>query len=144
MKAKHFISAVDSPAIEEAIRAAEAKTTGEIRVFVTRLKCPNALPVAERHFVALGMRKTRDRNGVLIFVAPRSQTFAIVGDEAVHARCGDEFWTALRDEMLAHLKGSRYTEALVHAITRAGDLLARHFPFEGEKANAQPDAVIQD
>ncbi|HET6246265.1 MAG TPA: TPM domain-containing protein [Tepidisphaeraceae bacterium] len=144
MKTKHFISAVDSVAIESAIGTAEAKTSGEIRVFVTRLKCADALPVARRHFDALGMQKTRDRNGVLIFVAPRSQTFAIVGDQAVHARCGDGFWAVLRDEMREHLKQGRLTEALVHAITRAGALLAEHFPPAGEKRNEQPDAVVQD
>lgn len=34
----------------------------------------------------------------------------------------------LRDEMLAHFKDSRFTDALVHAITKAGDLLAVQFP----------------
>ena len=26
------------------------------------------------------------------FIAPKSQTFAICGDTAVHAKCGEEFW----------------------------------------------------
>ena len=65
---------------------------------------------------------------MLIFVAPKSQTFAIYGDAAIHARCGPEFWNILRDEMSSHLKESRYTEALIHAINKAGKLLAEQFP----------------
>jgi uncharacterized membrane protein len=144
MKAKHFISAIDSAAIASAIRDAETKTSGQIRVFVTRQKCRDPVAAANKHFDVLGMRKTRGRNGILIFVAPRSQTFAIVGDESVHARCGNEFWSTLRDDMRGHLKGERYTEALIHAINKAGELLARHFPSTGDNPDAQPNAVIQD
>jgi uncharacterized membrane protein len=46
----------------------------------------------------------------------------------VHERCGDEFWNTLRDQMLEHLRAGRYTEALVHGINKAGELLAAHFP----------------
>jgi uncharacterized membrane protein len=38
------------------------------------------------------MQKTRDRNAVLIFVAPRAHKYAVVGDVGVHEKCGEEFW----------------------------------------------------
>jgi uncharacterized membrane protein len=46
----------------------------------------------------------------------------------MHARTGPEFWNILRDEMTAQLKESRFTDAVVHGINRAGELLANHFP----------------
>jgi len=76
---------------------------------------------------------------VLIFIAPKSQTFAIYSDAATHARIGQEFWNILRDEMASHLKESRYTEAVLHAITKAGELLALHFPKNA--ADAAPSAL---
>jgi uncharacterized membrane protein len=147
MKHKAFVDALDDDKITAAITAAEAKTTGEIRVFVSRRKCVDALGMAEKHFKALGMMKTKERNAVLIFIAPKSQSFAIFGDTAVHAKCGQEFWSVLRDEMTVHLKEGRYTDAVVHGIAKAGELLAAHFP-KGAGAEASegqlPNKVERD
>jgi uncharacterized membrane protein len=128
MKHSHLIHRVDRARILEAIHAADAKTTGHVRVMISKRGYRHPLAAAERHFKVLKLHKTPQRNAVLIFMAPKSRTFAIYGDTAVHAHCGPEFWNILRDEMSLHLKDSRYTDALVHAITKAGDLLAMHFP----------------
>jgi uncharacterized membrane protein len=90
------------------------------------------------------MHQTKHRNAVLIFVAPRSRTFAAIGDEAVHARCGDDFWRELADAMTAYFKRGDFTEGLVHGISRAGELLAAHFPREPDDRNELPDEVIED
>ena len=130
MKHHHFLSQVDDDKLLAAIRAAERKTSGEIRVFVSHHLITDALAGAEKQFRHLGMHKNKRRNGVLIFIVPKSQSFAIYGDAAVHAKCGPEFWQALRDEMTGHLKAGEFMTALLHAVNRAGDLLAVHFPAE--------------
>jgi uncharacterized membrane protein len=145
MRHFEFLDKVNDSAIVAAIAAAEKRTTGEIRVFISRRKWPVAKEGAEKHFATLGMSKTKHRNGVLIFVAPRSRTFAIWGDVGIHKHCGEAFWKSVRDEMEGHLKEGRYTEALVHAVERTGGLLAEHFPCEGgENPNEQGDAVVRD
>ena len=63
---------------------AERRSSGEIRVLVSRRKVEDALATAQREFLRLGMAKTRQRNGVLLYFAPLSQRFAIVGDTGVH------------------------------------------------------------
>ena len=128
MKHSHLIKRLDESRILAAISAAEANTTGLIRVMVSKRSYPDPLPAAEKHFKALKLHKSPHRNAVLIFIAPKSQTFAVYGDAATHARCGPEFWNILRDEMALHLKDSRYTDALLHAIAKAGELLAVQFP----------------
>jgi uncharacterized membrane protein len=144
MKHKHFIQKLHDKSIIDAIKLAESKTTGQIRVFVAKRAALDPVAAAEKHFKALGMTKTRDRNAVLIFVAPKSRTFAVFGDRAVHERCGDSFWATLRDEMATHLKESRYTDAIVHVVERAGELLAKHFPSgKGDNPNEQPDEIIR-
>jgi uncharacterized membrane protein len=131
MKHAHLINQLDEPRILAAIAAAEAKTTGVIRIMVSKRSHLDALEAAEKHFKALRMDQTPGRNAVLIFVAPKSQTFAVYGDEGAHKRVGREFWNLLRDDIAGQLKESRFTDALVHGINRAGDLLAEHFPRGG-------------
>jgi uncharacterized membrane protein len=74
------------------------------------------------------MNQSPERNGVLIFVAPRTHKFAVIGDEAVHAKCGDEFWRKLADAMTGYFRKSEFTPGIIHGVQKAGELLAEHFP----------------
>lgn len=118
--------------------------SGEIRVFVSHKKTTDALAAATEQFHRLGMTETKHRNAVLIFVAPASQQFAVVGDEAVHRRCGDEFWQSVAATMAGHFKKSEFTRGIIHAIDKAGELLAQHFPPEAGGGNELPDKVEHD
>src|SRR5215475_7097558 len=102
MRARDFLSHLSNEQIVGAIREAESKTSGEIRVFISRKEVRDPISAAKEHFAELGMEKTRERNGVLIFVAPRVHKFAVIGDEGVHARCGDAFWQETAAEMSGH------------------------------------------
>lgn len=144
MKQKDFLSKLEHEAIVKAIGAAELRTSGEIRVFVARGAVPDARAAAEQQFGKLGMHKTRERNGVLIYLAPKSQTFAILGDAAVHEKCGEGFWQAVAAEMARHLKAGEFTAAVTGAVAKAGGLLGEHFPRAGDDKNELPDEVIEE
>jgi uncharacterized membrane protein len=122
---------IDHSRIVAAIAQAELKTSGKIRVLVARHRANDPVAAAQRHFERLGLARTPQRNGVLIFVAPRSRRFAVIGDQGVHARCGDEFWRELTAAMEGYFKRGEFSDGLVHGIERAGTLLAAHFPREG-------------
>ena len=145
MRTHRFVQHLEHDRINRAIKEAEAKTSGQIRVFLQRgVFEEDALKRAQQKFIQLGMEKTRERNGVLIFVAPRAQKFAVVGDEGVHQKCGDEFWQRLIEKMRGHFLREDFTEALVEAITSAGDLLARYFPRTGPATNELPDEIVEE
>jgi uncharacterized membrane protein len=144
MKAREFLNQLQHDEIVATIREAEKKTTGEIRVFITRREPADPIPAAQTQFTQLGMDKTRERNGVLIFVAPRVRKFAVIGDAGVHARCGEDFWTQVASEMTTHFKTGSFTEGLLHGIKKAGELLAKHFPGEPDRPNQLPDDVAHD
>ncbi len=144
MRTKEFLGRLDNARIVRAIRAAEARTSGEIRVYVQRgFLEEDPVVAAQRNFHELGMQKTRERNAVLIFVAPRAQKFAVIGDEAVHQKCGAEFWQKLVDSMREHFQKENFTEALVKAIDEAGHLLARHFVRKPDDRDELPDQIIE-
>jgi uncharacterized membrane protein len=144
MKPHHFLKAVDHDRIVAAIAAAESRTSGEIRVYISRRKIDRALQEADHCFTRLKMRRTPLRNAVLIFVAPVSHQFAVVGDTGVHARCGDDFWREVVEVMEPCLKHGDFTEALVHGVEKVGFLLAAHFPPSAVGRNNLPDAVVED
>jgi uncharacterized membrane protein len=145
MRTKEFLSKLEHDRIIQAIRDAEAKTSGEIRVFIQRGKLDaDSLVAAQKKFRRLGMEKTRYRNAVLIFVAPRAHKFAVVGDQGIHEKCGDEFWQRLVESMRAHFKGEKFSQAIMEAIQEAGRALAAHFPRKpGSPSNELPDEIIE-
>lgn len=136
---RRLLSDADGLRVVEAIRAAERRTSGEIRVHV-QARCPGEpLDEAARVFERLGMTHTVARNGVLIFLAVDDHKLAIAGDRGIHARVGSPFWDHLRDRLAEHLREGRAAEGLVEAIEAIGEELRRGFPSLREERNELPD-----
>jgi len=144
MKHRAFLQQLAHADIVAAIRRAEQKTSGEIRVFISRKAVDDPVAAGQAQFDRLGMRQTSHRNGVLIFVAPTARKFAILGDTGVHEKCGDAFWRAVAAEMTGHFKNAAFTAGIVHGIQKAGELLAVHFPAQPGDTNELPDQVEHD
>jgi uncharacterized membrane protein len=145
MKLESFIGELDQERIVTAIRAAEARTRGEIRVHASNRAVDDPQREAARQFERLGMTATAERNGVLIYVAPRSQRFAILGDSGIHEKCGPDFWKEVAAAMEQDFREGRFTEGLLKGIVKAGDALATHFPrTAAEDVNELPDQVSED
>lgn len=144
VRTREFLSKLDHERIVGAIADAETKTSGEIRVYVQRGKLPGeVLAAAQKQFRKLGMEKTQERNAVLIFVAPRAQKLAVVGDEGVHEKCGQIYWQELIEAMRTLFQNDHFNQALLEAIEQSGALLARYFPKSGDGGNELPDTVIE-
>lgn len=124
----------DLDAIAAAIASVEAVAAAEVRVHLERNvqhgwgRAPDALVRARALFRRLGMHRTRQRNGVLVYLALEDHKLAIVGDEAIHARVGDAYWANVRDTMVHHLRSAAPGAAVVRAVEDVGRVLSEHFP----------------
>ena len=144
MRTREFLSKLEHDRIIQAIHEAESKTSGEIRVLIQRGKLrSDPLVAAQRKFRRLGMHKTRERNAVLIFVAPRVHKFAIVGDQAIHQICGDELWQRVVEGMRTHFQNEKFSDALIEAVKEIGTVLERHFPKTSDDTNELPNDLIE-
>jgi uncharacterized membrane protein len=142
MRTKEFLSKLEHDRIVQAIREAEAKTSGEIRVYIQRGKLDgDPLVAAQKKFHRLGMHKTPERNAILIFVAPRAHKFAVVGDKAIHEKCGEQFWQRLVEGMREHFRNEKFSHALTEAIEEAGKALAAHFPKKSTPSQLSDEIV---
>jgi uncharacterized membrane protein len=132
MHPKKFAKHLHHDSVVAAIHDAEHKTTGKIQVSISPKHVDDPVATAQAEFMRLGMNKSTERNGVLIFVAPRAHKFAVIGDEGVHKKCGDEFWQELAKAMADYFRKSEFTEGIIHGVRKAGELLAAHFPRNKE------------
>ena len=127
--------------IVKAIAAAETKTSGEIRVFIQRGEIDDAVAAARTRFQKLGMTATRERNAVLIFVAPRSQKFAVIGDEEFIDAVATSSGRSSSRRLGNTSRREEFTSAIVKAIEVAGERLAQHFPRTTDDRNELPNQV---
>jgi uncharacterized membrane protein len=144
MHHKEFITQLDEVRIEAAIAEAETKSTGEIRVYVSHRERHDALDFARRRFQQLGMLRTGQRNAVLIYIVPRTQQVAVIGDVGIHEKCGNAFWEMVVIGMTQRMKEGKFTEAIVEAIHDTGRVLEKYFPGTGDDANELPNKIARD
>jgi uncharacterized membrane protein len=136
-----LLSKEDERRVIEAIRSAEAMTSGEIRVHVERWSGGASMEAAARWFERLGMKATRERNGILIYIAVDERAFAVVGDEGIHGKVGPAFWDALRDILRDAFAKGDHAAGLMRAIAEAGAQLQAHFPRREDDRNELSDRV---
>ena len=141
MDLKEFISLADNEKIVAAIKEAELNTSGEIRVHIESTCKSNPYDRAVYIFNYLKMYKTVARNGVLIYVAVKSQKFAIIGDEGINNAVPDDFWDKIKAKMASDFCRQHYAEGLKTAILTAGESLKRYFPYKSDDINEQPDEI---
>jgi uncharacterized membrane protein len=144
MRTREFLRRLEHHRIVSAIQDAELKSSGQIRVHIQRGALDgDPLAAAQKKFHALKMHNTSERNAVLIFIVPRAHKFAVVGDQAIHQKCGEELWQRLVDQMRAHFRNENFTDALVEAIQEIGKVLSEHFPEKHRGGNELPDAITE-
>jgi uncharacterized membrane protein len=115
----------------EAIQLAEQNTSGEIRVYVeSKTGKGDALSRATELFFKHKMNETKDRNGVLVYVAVKDKKLAIYADQGIYERVGIEFWYSQVQEMTAHFKSMNYVNGISTVVKEIGQALHAHFPFD--------------
>jgi uncharacterized membrane protein len=144
MNANQFIATIVDEQVIRAIQSAEARTSGELRVFVTDKSVEDLISEAWKTFARLKMQDTAQRNAVLIFVAPKARKFEIVADEGIHHFCKEAFWSQLALQLSEGFKAGDFTASLVRLIADLGQALSTHFPrLEGD-VNELPDEIERD
>lgn len=139
---RRLLRTIDKEAIEAAIARAELQTSGEIRVSVAPFFWGSVRKVADRAFTRLGMTATRQRNGVLLFIVPARRRFAVLGDEGIHAKVGQEFWNDVSAAISERFRDGDFTGGIVRGIETIGRELAEHFPYDPETdVDELPDEV---
>lgn len=134
-KVEDFLTAEEEQDIIEAIRVAELKTSGEIRVHIEKTAEGDATNRALEVFHFLKMDNTKLQNGVLIYVAVNDRNFVIYGDKGINDVVTSDFWDCTKDVMQLHFKSGNFKQGLIEGILKSGEQLAKYFPWEHGDSN---------
>lgn len=143
-KKNQYFLAEGKQQIIDAIREAERLTSGEIRVFIeSRCSYMEALDRAAEIFFDLKMDLTKDRNGVLIYLAMKDHQFAVFGDEGIHKEVGDKFWNEEVGKMMENFNKNDFVEGIRQVVLDVGEALKKHFPYDNSTdKNELPDDLV--
>jgi uncharacterized membrane protein len=135
MSAEAFFTDHQKEVIRKAIELAEEKTSGEIRVHIESKCKGDVLKCAEKRFGSLKMHQTKERNGVLFYLAIDSRVFAIYGDKGINDKVPGDFWNKISAHMEKLFQKGNFTEGLAEGIAMAGEALVKHFPHQKDDTN---------
>ena len=141
MKLNGFLTAQQQASVVDAVRLAEKGTSGEIRIHIDRECKVSPMERAKEVFNKLGMFRTAQRNGVLIYLAVESKVFAIIGDKGINDLVPENFWADVVGVMGGEFRKGRFAEGLALGATLAGEKLKAYFPYQEDDINELPDEI---
>jgi len=141
---KEFFTDEEKQNIVDAVRNAEQRTSGEVRVFVeSRCRYVNAIDRAVEIFENLQMQNTEQRNATLVYVAIKDRQLAVFGDEGIHQKVGDEYWAHEVMKMINAFNRDNIAEGIRQCVLNIGEALAPHFPYDrSTDKNELPDDIV--
>ena len=141
---KEFFTDEEKQSIIDAVRNAEQRTSGEVRVFVeSRCRYVNAIDRAVEIFENLQMQKTELRNATLVYVAIKDKQLAVFGDEGIHQKVGNEYWANEVVKMIHAFYRDNIADGISQCVLNIGEALATHFPYDkSTDKNELPDDIV--
>jgi uncharacterized membrane protein len=139
--ARKFFSEEDQQRIMQTILEAEKNTSGEIQVHLENSSKKPVLQRTAELFDILHMKKTAQRNGVLIYLAVEDKQFAIIGDVGINQKVPPGFWDEIKSHMEILFRDGRFTDGLCDGIRMAGEQLGKHFPYHKDDIDELPNEI---
>lgn len=139
--AQDLLSEAERERVLQAIHKAEERTSGEVRVHLDDTITDSVLDHAAFVFEELGMFRTRDRNGVLIYVSVADRRAAVIGDAGINAQVPEGFWDDVLALLRADFSQGRFADGLCKAVAQVGEKLHTLFPYQRDDRNELPNDI---
>ncbi|MCX2718003.1 TPM domain-containing protein [Lentiprolixibacter aurantiacus] len=140
-KVEAFLTQEEEQEIVDAILEAERDTSGEIRVHLEATAKKDHFERAMEVFHLLKMDNTRERNGVLLYVAVQDHRFVIYGDSGINKVVPHDFWNKTKDLIQEHFKKGHFKQGIIEGVLMAGKELKTHFPWHPDDENELSNEV---
>lgn len=139
-----YFTPEENDLILSAIRNAEQKTSGEVRIYIeSHNPYVNTLERAAEVFYKFEMDETVHRNGVLLYIAIIDHEVALFADEGIYKALGQSYWEQEMKEMLVHFRENHLPDGIANCVQHIGRSLQEHFPYNiAEDKNELPDDIV--
>ena len=94
-------------------------------------------------FFNQGLYRTRDANGVLLFISVFEHKVWLLADKGIHAKVPKAEWENLIDRITQGILSGQRVDAICKAIDNIGELLQSHFPVKPDDTNELKNLIIE-
>lgn len=98
---------------------------------------------ALEQFAALGLHRTRDRTGVLLFASEHDHRAEVLADEGIYRLAPPDAWNDVVAAMVEGLKRGAPADGFIAAIERTAAILAACLPPDRDDPNELADEVVE-
>jgi putative membrane protein len=106
------------------------------------VKRRRAHDVALREFTARGLTRTRQRTGVLLYVAIQERYAEILADTGIDGKVDQAVWDGIVEPLLVSAREERLRDGLIDAMRAVGAVLATHVPRSADDIDELPNKVV--
>ena len=107
------------------------------------VKHRRASRLAHEQFIQQGLHQTKERNGLLLFVAVAEHYVEIIADQGINDRVPDDTWDNIVSEFVHQVKQRKIADGFLVAIEKSGKLLQEQFPSNPVDKNELPNHLIE-
>jgi putative membrane protein len=107
------------------------------------VKYRRASRLAHEQFIEQGLHQTKNRNGLLIFVAVSERYVEIMADQGINDQVQKDTWIEIVAEFVGQVRQGKITDGFLQAIDKAGSILQEHFPIEPVDKNELPNHLVE-
>lgn len=146
LRVKDIFSKDDLRKISYKISEIEKTTSGEVRVSIREKrslmeKKLSIFDMALKEFYRLGMDKTRDKTGVLVYILLSERKLQIVADKGINDRVENETWQKIADKIAERFKQGEYLDGVIDGLNEIGKILSQNFPVKPDDKNELSNEV---
>ena len=144
---KKFLSKEDLDELKNAIGKIEEHTTGEIRLCFKlkrgfHQRKSDIREIALKEFFRLGMDKTEEKTGVLIFILFGERKFEIVADEGINSKIKQETWDLIINHLQTEFSQGNYKSGLIKCLNEIKSVLIADFPVQFKNTNELSNDIV--
>lgn len=143
-------SAIDRILVENAIKQLELQTSAEVRVYIEKKAHLKRLKQYDEPIVArasqvfhqLNMQHTVANNGILIYIALKQRSCAVIGGEGIDQLVMNDFWQRCCNVITDQAAQGHLTKGITAALSLLAEKLSQHFPRQERDIDELPNEVI--
>ncbi len=95
-------------------------------------------------FYRKGLSNTRDKTGVLILISVFERRVWVLADSGINQKVPQDTWKNIVDVIIAGIKSGQQCDAIIRAISMAGEILQSHFPVREHDTDELDNLIVED
>ena len=114
------------------------------RLFVSKREIDEEVEEAAiTSFFRHGLYRTRDANGVLLFLSVFERKIWLLADKGIHEKVPANQWDDLVASITGGIQKGQGADSICAAIREIGDLLSTHFPIKSDDTNELKNLIVE-